>query len=848
MRLMSTAAMATVMMMASPAYAGDEILFEAAPSWVSAYKHGDLPEARGGASRTLIDDIQVGFIDDATQTHRYREVEFLTSRGLGASNLEFEWDPLLEDLVVHQIAIRRGDEIIDLLADGQTFEVLRREASLAESTLNGRLSAVFYPEGIEVGDVLITSVTTVRRDPVLADKAQAIWTLGDADNLEQVRLRVVRPADGKLKTMTWPGLPEMEDDTDDGMRELTWQYQELEELELPNRAPARFRRNRVVELSDFADWAEVAETLIPYYEEAAQFEEGGRLAGELDKIAAEHADPVARAEAALALVQDRIRYVNIALGAGGQVPAAADTTWRRRFGDCKGNTVMLLGLLRGLGIEAVPALVSTNGNDGLDERLPMIGHFNHVLVKATIDGKVYYLDGTRQGDAKLSQVDIPDFDYALPLVEGAELERLVVPPHETPVLAFETYTDYSAGLFQPAKTRMDIRFGGDTAALIDENWESFKEQRIDTMIESLEEEDEDFDIDEEATTGVFDPEANTFTVSMYGTGLAGVDDFFFDGSAFQNPFVAFEERETEFNAEAPFTVQHPDSSSSKLVMTFPANIGKALNVSAEDDVVEANSGIWTRDVELDGSTVTITTDFKSLDDEIGYEEALALEELIEDADKRTGYLEVQLWAVPESELEGFAEAIERAKAEDAEAKEEDEDEPYGEAWITQLRNQYAIALSANGRGEEAETIWAELRDDANDAQSLNQLCWDKAVAGVALDRALEECDASVALGRQASNLDSRALVHLRLGNFDMAEADYDEAIELAGEDGIASSQYGRFLLMERLGKTEEAEAARAEALDLYPLIALEYAAYAPITWPEDNAVQSDDVAAEDGGE
>jgi transglutaminase-like putative cysteine protease len=51
---------------------------------------------------------------------------------------------------------------------------------------------------------------------------------------------------------------------------------------------------------------------------------------------------VARAEAALALVQDRVRYVALAMGAGGYVPADAAETWSRRYGDCKGKTALLL--------------------------------------------------------------------------------------------------------------------------------------------------------------------------------------------------------------------------------------------------------------------------------------------------------------------------------------------------------------------------------------------------------------------------------------------------------------------------------------------------------------------------
>ena len=54
-------------------------------------------------------------------------------------------------------------------------------------------------------------------------------------------------------------------------------------------------------------------------------------------------------------------------GAWSTGSGTAATTWSRRYGDCKGKTALLIALLRGLGIEAEAALVSTDFGDGLDE-------------------------------------------------------------------------------------------------------------------------------------------------------------------------------------------------------------------------------------------------------------------------------------------------------------------------------------------------------------------------------------------------------------------------------------------------------------------------------------------------
>jgi len=137
---------------------------------------------------------------------------------------------------------------------------------------------------------------------------------------------------------------------------------------------------------------------------------------------------------ALALVQEQIRYLFLGMDDGGYVPAAADLTWSRRFGDCKGKTALLLALLRELKVEAEPALVNLGGGDGMNERLPSVAAFNHVIVRATIDGQVYWLDGTRTGDrAGIDELRPPPHRWALPVrARGAELEEIKVPPLDEP--------------------------------------------------------------------------------------------------------------------------------------------------------------------------------------------------------------------------------------------------------------------------------------------------------------------------------------------------------------------------------------------------------------------------------
>ena len=90
------------------------------------------------------------------------------------------------------------------------------------------------------------------------------------------------------------------------------------------------------------------------------------------------------------------------------------------------------------------------------------------------------------------------------------------------------------------------------------------------------------------------------------------------------------------------------------------------------------------------------------------------------------------------------------------------------------------------------------------AAALNARGWTRALWGKELDQALADCDQAVRLmPRTAALLDSRGLVHLRLGQFDASIADYDAA--LRQQPKIAWSLYGRGLAKLHKGMKAEGE-------------------------------------------
>ena len=125
-------------------------------------------------------------------------------------------------------------------------------------------------------------------------------------------------------------------------------------------------------------------------------------------------------------------------------------------------------MLRQMGIDADPVLVTTKGGDAVPELLPMPGNFDHMIVRANIGGKDYWLDGTSTATRITNIGEVPAFHYALPLLaEGADLVPMTQRAQPYPDNIVDIRLDQSAGFDLPSIVRMTMRFAGVSSADIE---------------------------------------------------------------------------------------------------------------------------------------------------------------------------------------------------------------------------------------------------------------------------------------------------------------------------------------------------------------------------------------------
>ncbi len=565
-------ALAAASLVSSAAQAADKPLFGPAPAWVRPVGLPPEQKADEAPVRFLLSDQQHLLEPDRQILYSEFALKIQTPQGLAAGNLSFPWRPETDELTVHKLLIRRGGQTIDVIASGQTFTVVRRETNLENATLDGVLTANIQPEGLQVGDVLEFAASLTSNDPVMRGHVEGVAAAWNGIEIGRAHLRVQWPDGVKVRFRQTKDLPALKTSKAGGLNVAEVTVDGVTPLIAPKGAPPRYQFRRMIELTDFASWADVATLLAPLYAKAAILPAQGPLRAELERIRSLSEDPKVRAEAALALVEDRIRYVALSMGTGGQVPADAETTWSRRYGDCKGKTALLLALLHALGIEGEPVLVSTRFGDGLDSRLPMVGVFDHVLVRAKVAGRTYWMDGTRTGDTSLDRLAVPAFGWGLPLLpEGGELVRMMPEPLRTPSVALDIRIDATAGVSIPAPTKVETILRGDDAVVTNLGLASLAADARDRALRDYWKAQLSF-VDINSTSATFDKGKGELRLTM--TGLAKMDwrRDQYETDRTRVGYHADFSRDPGPDRDAPFAVPYPYFSKTVETIMLPPGI------------------------------------------------------------------------------------------------------------------------------------------------------------------------------------------------------------------------------------------------------------------------------------
>lgn len=403
------------------------------PDWIDLPALPDssaalMPLAQGGIYY-LLGDRQIRWQGEVEEDY-YRNAVLVTDRaGLEeAATLKYDFNPAFEQAILTRLQIVRGDQVIDL-RDTLKEEIFRRETRLDEGIIDGTLTAVLQIPDLRVGDVLDSALILRGKTAVPGAPFGDTGRLEFGEPVSLERLLVHWPKDlaihiGPLPQasgvtyVTWPGA--------DGETIHEWRASNLAPVQIEDNTSYDADIRAKVRFSSAANWGTVAGTLSPYY--SASYALTPDWQAKVEAIRKAHATDAARVTAALRLVQDDIRYVSLSVGAGGYFARFPQEVITSGFGDCKDKALLLRVMLTALGVESYVALTDIDAGYGLKLEQPLLGVFDHAIVKAVIGGKTVWMDATatHEGGA-VDTASPPDYGFALPLAGATQTRMEPIP-------------------------------------------------------------------------------------------------------------------------------------------------------------------------------------------------------------------------------------------------------------------------------------------------------------------------------------------------------------------------------------------------------------------------------------
>lgn len=423
------------------------------PDWVvptSVAYAGEQPvgEVPSGIYYLLVDH-QVRVRD--TAIHYYRRAwTALSSAGVqSASEISLSFDPSYQRLVIHHVRLVRDGRPVGSFAK-EDVRVIHAEQDLAERIYDGGLTALVFLKDLRVGDTVDYAYSIEGANPVLGGRLEANLPLAFGTPVRRLRHLVLMPAGRALSIRAHETTLEPIVASEPGGRSYLWEATGVPAVEEEDGEPVWFDAFPGVQVGEFRSWAEVAQwARALFMERSTHSPDVRRLA---QQLRSRNAGALERMTAAVRFVQDEVRYLGIEMGPNSLQPHEPEQTLQQRFGDCKDKSLLLVALLRELGTDAAPALVSTRLGRALDARRPSPFVFDHAIVEIQLGQRRVWVDPTvsHQGGRPESWAP-PLFERALVLRRGTDhLATIPVPASETPLVEVEeryrTATDGSARL------------------------------------------------------------------------------------------------------------------------------------------------------------------------------------------------------------------------------------------------------------------------------------------------------------------------------------------------------------------------------------------------------------------
>lgn len=351
------------------------------PVWVDRPQEWKLPEsnpaAPARATRILLWERQT----NAGVPEEFWHRAFLIQSEAGLQQLghiKIDFAPSYQRLRWHFLRVWRGGKMRELLAPDR-LQVLQQEEDMDRFLYHGRMTALMILHDLRVGDVVELAFTKTGQNPVLGSRFSDVVATASGIPIDRLYYRFHLPQRRSFSIDHFGGAPaERSERTSKDGTDYFIQEKDIPAVRFENDTPSWEIQGSFVQVTEYAIWAQVMEW------SSALFQLPQNAHPDVERQVQELTRGLptleAKVLAVVQFVQDEIRYLGLELGESSHRPYPPEEVLRRRFGDCKDKSLLLVAMLRCLHVRAEVALVNSSYGRAVHDFLPSPLAFDHAIV------------------------------------------------------------------------------------------------------------------------------------------------------------------------------------------------------------------------------------------------------------------------------------------------------------------------------------------------------------------------------------------------------------------------------------------------------------------------------------
>ena len=271
---------------------------------------------------------------------------------------------------------------------GKDYEV--KDKDVTESGLVGSEDGILYSDakvkileipGAEPGNLIGYELEGEGRPYVLQDE----WFFQETLPVADTRYTLQLPPGWEYKAV-WVNHPEVAP-ISTGNNQWQWQLKDIPEIQPEWRMPPWKAVAGLMIVSlvppggashGFLTWSEMG----TWYAGLVQGrrDPSPEMKQKVAELTAQAKTPMEKMLALSEFMQKDIRYVEIALGIGGQQPHPARDVFSNRYGDCKDKVTLLSAMLKEVGIDSYYVVIHTERGGVTPATPPHVGAFDHMII------------------------------------------------------------------------------------------------------------------------------------------------------------------------------------------------------------------------------------------------------------------------------------------------------------------------------------------------------------------------------------------------------------------------------------------------------------------------------------